>query len=159
MRGHRSSILLLSFVLLFAISIVVQAGQHDELVKKAMKMWNERDLDIADEIYAKDFVSVSNNGQEGETRGPAAIKASIKKWMEEAPDFKVEPIDIITEGDKVVTFWRFTFTSQITGEKIATTGMTLTQVKDGKIIKSWWANDSLIPALQQGFTLTPPAEK
>jgi steroid delta-isomerase-like uncharacterized protein len=73
------------------------------------------------------------------------------------PDLKYTVEDVIAEGDRVVTRWTATGTHQgwfrlyaPTGSQVTWSGVTIWQIRDGKIITIWAEQDTAGLAQQLG---------
>ena len=53
------------------------------------------------------------------------------------PDLRVEVLDTIAQGDKVVARNRWTGTNAQTGERVEFHGFVLWRVADGKLVERW----------------------
>ena len=127
------------------------AGPVEEANKATLReiveqVWTERNLDYIREFSGRDLE------WEEET-------AFIKQLFVNFPDYRLEILDMVAEGDKIVLEWRGTGTSQMAGSEGKTvniTGLTTYVMKDGKIVERRSYKDSLDLMTQLGFTLTPP---
>ena len=69
------------------------------------ELWNERRLDVADAIFAKDCVTHQlRSGVPVDTvpRGPQAIKEHVAGWIASFPDLRFNIEQMLSEGDRVV---------------------------------------------------------
>jgi ketosteroid isomerase-like protein len=55
-----------------------------------------------------EFVSSRDDPDHGVFRGIDAIRAQHRGWFEAYPDLHVEPVEILTNGDRVFVWTRFT---------------------------------------------------
>ena len=68
------------------------------------EIWNQGKLDVADEIYADNYVT---HGHAVELpSGPAGFKKLVSIFRTAFPDIQFTIEDLIAEGDKVVTRWK-----------------------------------------------------
>ena len=116
-----------------------------EATEEVFKKWN---IDAIDKYYVADFVS------HNPTRPEVFNLETYKKWVlmlkSTGPQTVMILDDMIAEGNKVVTRWTATRTSEgvffgvdITGKKVTWSGITITRVADGKIAEDWWSIDQL----------------
>jgi SnoaL-like polyketide cyclase len=70
------------------------------------EIWNQRNLDVADELMAQDYVEhgVAPFGQAepGRVNGPAAMRETTEWLLAQFPDLYMTVEAIIAEGDTVV---------------------------------------------------------
>ena len=119
---------------------------------------NRGDLTVAEEILAPDYVNHTagggiGTGREGLVRGVRALRTAF-------PDWHVTLEALVAEGDLVVDRFaiRATHTGSVngiapTGRPIATRGMHMWRVADGKLVEGWYVTDALP---QVAAALTPP---
>jgi len=116
-------------------------------------------FDLAEQLYAKDFV---NHG----VRQNASLEedqAALKGWHQAFSDLSIVPEKLIAEGDLVAIYWiaRGTNTGTgnglpATGKKAELAGITIWRIVDGKIREEWSAFDQLSLMQQLGLL---PADK
>ena len=112
------------------------------------ELWNKGDMQVADELFAPDHTSPSAPqlppGSEG-------VKMIVSMFRNAMPDYHMTIDLIIAEGAQVAA--RFIQSGTHTGDDlmgIAQTGKSATwtevgvlQIKDGKIVQSWYEVDML----------------
>jgi predicted ester cyclase len=116
-------------------------------------------LDVADEIYAPDYVG--HEPTFGDVRGVEGAKQFAADMLQAFPDLESTIEDQIAEGDKVVTRFRTRGTHQgesedlgpPTGNRMEITGITIERFADGKIVEDWTNFDAL--GLMQQLGLIP----
>ena len=109
------------------------------------EVWNKGREEVIDELFAEDGVAHGLSDESGsELRGPAEFKPFFHKFRGAFPDIQLVIEDAIAEGDKVAV--RCSVRARHTGEglgmaatnqPVAITGMSITRVKDGKIVEAW----------------------
>jgi steroid delta-isomerase-like uncharacterized protein len=149
---------------------VSELEDNKALVRKFFEeVWNNRNLDYIDEVYAPDFKlhalwqNTSAGGMiEGVGREPA--KAVIGGWFAGFPDIKVTVEDQVAEGDKVGSRHTShgTHTAPFqgmppTGRSANVTGMTITRIVDGVMVEAWTSWDALGMLEQLGMIPGPPS--
>ncbi len=165
-------ILPLVLVLCFALSCQQQGqeGMTEEEVnsisERYLKVWNEGDLDIIDELHADGYVRHYVDIYED----IVGIDA-YKKWVTDTrtiyPDFNVTMEETIIANDKIIVKATVTGTNTgplmtpmgelpSTGKKIRFRVADIIQVVDGKITEEWIYFNQTPVLLQLGFTLVPP---
>ena len=115
------------------------------------------DLDVADEIFAPEYV-----GYPEDVRGPEGAKETAKMYRNAFPDVQLSIEDQVAEGDKVVTRWigRGTHQGELmgvapTGNQVRVDGMTISRIEDGKIVEEWEIYDALGMMQQLGAIPSP----
>jgi predicted ester cyclase len=122
------------------------------------EIWNERKLEMADELLAPHGVCHGcGNYDFDKVTGPAEFKAWAQALHSAFSDIHVEIKDTITERDKVVV--RFEVTMRHTGKlgmfeatqkPITIRGVSIARVESGKIVEGWnfWDQMGMHTALQ-----------
>ncbi len=121
------------------------------------ELWAKGNLDVADEIYSTDCVGQYAN-YPLQTGYPESEKQIVLRDTTVITDNRIEVVDQIGEGDKVVTRWsargRHTGTTDDmphvvpTGNEVEVTGVHIHRLRDGKIVEVW-AVDDLLGLMQQ----------
>jgi steroid delta-isomerase-like uncharacterized protein len=116
-------------------------------------------LELAEQLYAKDFV---NHGIHRDAT-LEEDQAALKGWHHAFSDIAITPQKLIAEGDLVTIYWiaRGTNTGTgnglpATGKKAELGGITIWRIVDGKIKEEWSAFDQLSMMQQLGLL---PANK
>jgi steroid delta-isomerase-like uncharacterized protein len=138
------------------------AEENKTIVHRAEELWNTGNLDIADEVYATDFVN--HDPSAPDVRDLETYKGFIAATRTGFPDFHVTMEDMIAEGDKVASRWTARGTHQgeligipPTGKQATWTGMTIYRFAGGKIVEAWWSKDMLSLLIQLGV-VPPPGQ-
>ena len=106
-----------------------------------MEVYNQKRVDLIDEIYHKKFRTYAPPDI---IKGTDGLKKFVSMIHNAFPDAQFTIEDQIAEGDKVVT--RFTLSGTHKGEfmgatpsgkKITTNGITIHRIANGKAIESW----------------------
>jgi len=133
-------------------------ANKDILRRYIEEVWNQKNLDVLDELMSTDVINHSPARYE---LGLEAHKQVMSTYLTGFPDIHTTADDIIAEGDKVVNRWTATGTHQgelmgvpATGKKVAWTGITVVRFADGKIVEMWWAYDVL--GILQQIGVIPP---
>ena len=121
------------------------------------EIWNQGNLDVADELFAIDYVY---HGVP-QIRGPEGIKQHVAALRSAVPDAHISFDDMIAEGDKVVSRWTSggTQTGEFmgippSGKQVKFTGIIISRIADGKIVEDWETSDQL--GLLQLLGVIPP---
>jgi predicted ester cyclase len=119
-----------------------------EVVKNYHLIWSDGKVSELDKILAPEFVCHFIDGIEW--KGIEGAKYSISSHRKSFPDWKEEIVDMVSEGDKVVTRYKSTGSHQATFEGIDSTGIKVTiyetsiyRIEDGKIAEQWGFPDAL----------------
>src|SRR5437899_3278209 len=70
------------------------------------EFWNQKNLAVADELLATNFVDHTPGSPPGLPPGPAGHKQFASLYFMAFPDIRATIEDMVAEGDKVVTRWR-----------------------------------------------------
>jgi predicted ester cyclase len=107
------------------------------------------DMQLAPSCYADDFVDhvgrLEYRGLEGVERSTSLYRALID-------DLAFEVLDQVAEGDRVAS--RFALTGSNRGRRLRLEGMTLSRLRDGRIVEDWSGFDSLELLRQLGLSRT-----
>jgi steroid delta-isomerase-like uncharacterized protein len=129
------------------------------------ELWNNRDVQIADEIFAADCIT--HQLQSGEDpvaarRDPETLKKHVAEWLAGFPDLRFAVEQMIAEEDRVVTqcVMRGTHTGTWLGiaptnKHVSIRMIVIHRVSDGKIVEDWVLVESL--GFFQQLGLTPSA--
>jgi predicted ester cyclase len=66
------------------------------------ELWNNGNLDSAEECFTQDFVSHDPSSPE-EVRGPEGFEQNVAEVRAAFPDFRMRIVDQVAEAKKVVT--------------------------------------------------------
>ncbi|HEY6153595.1 MAG TPA: ester cyclase [Candidatus Udaeobacter sp.] len=129
--------------------------QNKALAKRAFdELLSKGKFELAEQLYAKDFV---NHGIHRDI-GFSEDQAALKGWHEAFPDLTIVPEKLIAEGDLVTIYWiaRGTNTGTgnglpATGKKAEQSGITIWRILNGKIKEEWSAFDQLSLMQQLGL--------
>ena len=133
--------------------VAAQAAKNKAVAGRVFEeIFNQGKFQVADEIYAKDFVNHGLHRNFDLQEDQAAVHAEKKAF----PDLKMSVILMAAEGDLVTAVWvlRGTHTGSgydglpPTGVKLELRGITVWRVVDGKIREEWNSFDQLQAAQQ-----------
>ena len=122
----------------------MSSSNNEALVRRAVEsIWNHGDLDLADELFAPDYVN--HHGLIADVvRGPEAIKVSAALYRLAFPDLCVVVEDVSTDDGIVVMHWTAGRSSSdrndgsgVALEHKSLTGVTRSRIAAGKIVESW----------------------
>jgi predicted ester cyclase len=120
---------------------VSQQEQNKAVARRVFEeIFNQGKFQVADEIYAPDFV---NHGLHSDA-SLAEDQAAVRFEKQACPDLKITFGPMVAEGDLVSVLWIFrgTNTARVgwlpaTGAKIEVRGITIWRITDGKIREEW----------------------
>lgn len=122
--------------------------------------FNEGNLDVVDEIVAPDVVTHDPIILDAPT-GPDSIRGGIEMIRKAFPDFHVEVIDLVAEGDKVASFVVMSGTNTgdyrrggATNKKGTMRAFLLWRVAGGRLAESWGMADRFQFLQQLGIVPT-----
>jgi steroid delta-isomerase-like uncharacterized protein len=133
---------------------------HKELFGRLYhSIWNERRLEFIEHVIAETH-AISDPTVAGGAVGPAAYRRQVERFLTGLPDLHFEVDDTITEKDKLVVYWTITGTHggeflgvPPTNKKVSFSGITINQIRNGKIIESTVIWDGLGLLEQFGIEL------
>ena len=122
---------------------------------------NEGRLDVADELFADDYV---DHGPMGDLAGRDTFKQLVAQWRDAVPDVHCEVDTVLAEGDLCGWVVRTTGTHTgdglgfpATGRKFRTVSANIGRFRDGQAVEHW-AEQGMFPMLVQiGMLPTPGA--
>jgi steroid delta-isomerase-like uncharacterized protein len=127
-----------------------------------MDVFQEENLDVADEILSPDFVWHGAFSPGEDQRGPEGTKQVASAVIGAFPDRRITHEDIIAEGDKVLLRWSMSGTHQgelmgipATGRRVTVRGFDLFRIEGGKIVEMWQEADQLGMMQQLGVIPEP----
>jgi steroid delta-isomerase-like uncharacterized protein len=125
----------------------VNAEANKELARKFFEeVWNQGNEAAIDRYVAAD---AHGNDLDFGT-GREAFRRQWRHWRKAFPDLRFEVVDVIAEGDKVLTRWVLTgthlgeiFGIAPTGRTVRVEGMSLDRIRDGQIVEGFDGWDAL----------------
>lgn len=125
-------------------------AQNKELLRKAVEeIWNRGNFEKLKEMISEDFVIHFPRPGE-EVRGQENVKQFYTELRHAFPDIRFTIVDLLAEGDKVVTHWSASGTHKgefkgipATGKYVTFTAMDIDKIADGKFVECWTNVDEL----------------
>jgi steroid delta-isomerase-like uncharacterized protein len=150
-KSFFSILLLTASILFYSCSSNTQQTNLDanrDVVKKYHEVWSNGQVNELDKILAPDFVCHFIDGIEW--KGIEGANSSITSHRKSFPDWNEEIVDMISEGDKVVTRFKSTGTQlgafnglDSTGKKVTIYETAIYRIANGKIAEQWGFPDAL----------------
>ena len=136
------------------ISLIYKMENNKQLIIKFVEeLWNQRKLEIAEDIFDNDCLTFQLRSGEPAAlspRGPEIIRNHISEWLSAFPDLTFTIEQMISEGDRVSTLLVMdgTHTGQWlgippSGKRVNIRMMTIHRIRNGKIIEDWVIVESL----------------
>ena len=116
---------------------------HKELFGRLYhSIWNERRMEFIEQVIA-DTHALGDPTVAGGATGPSAYRRQVERFLTGLPDLKFDVHETISEGDKLVVYWTITGTHRgeflgvpATHKQVSFSGITINQIRNGKIIES-----------------------
>ena len=152
MKKSFFSILLLTASILFyscgSNTQQTNLNTNRDVVKKYHEVWSNGQVNELNKILAPDFVCHFIDGIEW--KGIEGANSSITSHRKSFPDWNEEIVDMIIEGDKVVTRFKSTGTQlgafngiDATGKKVTIYETAIYRIANDKIAEQWGFPDAL----------------
>ena len=133
---------------------------HKELFGRLYhSIWNERRMEFIDQVIAETH-ALGDPTVSGGATGPSAYRRQVERFLTGLPDLKFDVHETISEGDKLVVYWTITGTHRgeflgvpATHKWVSFSGITINQIRNGKIIESTVIWDGLGLLEQFGIEL------
>jgi len=120
---------------------------------------NEGRLDVADEVFAEDFV---DHGPMGDMAGRETFKQLVAQWRSAVPDVHCDVTNVIVDGDDVAWLVRTTGTHTgdglgfpATGKPFETVSANIGRFRDGMAVEHWSEQGMLAMLAQVGILPAP----
>ena len=126
----------------------MSADTNKEMVRRLVVEPWEGNLDVIDELVASNYVG--HDPAQPDMQGPKGIKDFITGYRAGYPDGKITIDEQLAQGDLVATRWtgRGTHQGELmgippTGKQVTVSGITISHVKNGKVVEEWTNWDTL----------------
>jgi predicted ester cyclase len=135
-----------------------QNATNAELIRWAFEMLNQHDVGPLKQFWTADTVE---RFPDRTCHGPDEIAAYFEEIFAAIPDFHMEVLTLVEQGEDIFVQWRFTGTHRGTLQGIAPTGKPLAVdgidhfvIRDGVVVSNFVVFDQMQHARQIG--LLPP---
>ncbi|HLN92263.1 MAG TPA: ester cyclase [Thermoanaerobaculia bacterium] len=157
----KAALLLLAGVVVFSASLSAESAEKRKAVARRVfeEIFNQGRFEVADEIYAKDFVN------HGATRdiGLKEDQEAARGWRSAFPDLKMKVDKTLVDGEFVTVLWSGGGTNTgegnglpATGKTLKGRGITIWRISGGKIREEWSEFDQMRIMRQLGLLPAPP---
>lgn len=128
------------------------------LIERLHLIWNTADLTAIPDVYSPDFiVHWSRTADPPESHGHEGIRCAIQDTRAAFPDWQERVVDLVIEGNRIVTRYVSTGTHQgsflelePTGRRIEIDEISIFRVENGKVAEQWCLVDDLTLMRQLG---------
>jgi steroid delta-isomerase-like uncharacterized protein len=156
----RALLLLLLGVASFSSALSAETAEQKKAVARRVfeEIFNQGKFEVADEIYAKDFVN------HGLTRkiGLKEDQDAARGWRSAFPDLRMKVDKMLVDGEFVTVLWSGGGTNTgegnglpATGKRLKGRGITIWRISGGKIREEWSEFDQLSILRQLGLMPAP----
>lgn len=136
------------------------AAQAEAILRRMFdEIINQGRLDVADELFAEDYV---DHGPMGDLRGRDTFKGMVRQWRDAVPDVHCDIDTVLVDGDLCAWVVRTTGTHTgdglgfpATNRRFATTSANIGRFRDGKAAEHW-SEQGMFPMLAQIGALPLP---
>ena len=157
---RRIALLLFLVTVAFSAAVSAETAEKRKAVARRVfeEIFNQGKFEVADEIYAKDFVN------HGVTRdiGLKEDQEAARGWRSAFPDLKMKVDKTLVDGEFVTVLWSGEGTNTgegnglpATGKKLKGRGITIWRISGGKIREEWSEFDQMRIMQQLGLMPTP----
>lgn len=138
------------------MALIDRKKQTDKVHDAFLNAYNTGDVDLIDSVCSPAFVSHHTATKEM-IRGADAYKQRINDVRAGFPDFKLERIETLYDGDKSCALYRWsgTHTGEFNGipatnKKVTVEALTMADLEDGKLRELWVFGDEMEMMRQLG---------
>ncbi len=132
--------------------------ENKAIVRRRNEAFNQRNLDVFDEIIAADCPWDAGNPES--PTGPKAFRQMAEANIAVFPDLHIDIVDMVAEGDKIMVLWTQTGTMKgpfadgtpPTGKTVKVDGFAYSRIANGKIVEQFYTFDRLDMNRQLGIT-------
>ena len=115
------------------------AAENRDVARVALEQVCARgDMALAPRCYAEDFV---DHVGRLEYRGLAGVRRSTEMYRTLFDDLAFDVVDQVAEGDRVASRWVLTGSNR--GRPVRLWGITISRLREGRIVEDWSAFDGL----------------
>lgn len=138
---------------------------NSDLVRRFYaEVWNRGNTDVADEVFAPDYVRHDSRPSQAEP-GPAGQKRIAADFRRAFPDLRLDLEIVVAEGEFVAARWTAEGINTgvwggqpATGRRARFSGVNIFRFRDGKVVEIWNHRDDLGLMEQLGVRMFAGAE-
>ena len=138
----------------------MSAKENEAIVRRLMER-AYTNPEVHDELVADDYVGRFPSNPT--LHGPEGLKTFNAQATTAFPDVRVTIEDLLAQGDEVVVRWtlRGTHDGELrggipaTGRRVEVSGITISRIRNGKLVENW-GNYDLLGMLQQLGVIPAP---
>lgn len=138
------------------------APETQRIIDLGVELWNTGNPETAKQLYSEHAERTDPNGRELiRHRGVHQIATFVAEVRTAFPDFKLHIKEALADGDHVALHWTVTGTQKgefqgmpASGKRIELSGMTLSRLRDGKVVSEHVYFDRL--AMLEQLGVAPP---
>lgn len=108
---------------------------NKETVKKLYIEFNKHNPGMFDQYFAADVID--HSAFPGQTPGREGLKVAVKGMFDAFPDIKVEPQELLADGDFVVTRETWSGTEKNSGTRKTGWTIHIFKLKNGMVQEEW----------------------
>jgi predicted ester cyclase len=126
------------------------SAANAEIARTAIEQVCARgDMALAPSCYAEDF---ADHFASSEYHGLDGVRRSTELYRALFEDLVFEVVDQVAEADRVASRWVLTGTNR--GRRVQVWGITLSRLREGRIVEDWTGFDSLDLVRRLGLART-----
>lgn len=120
-------------------------ANKDVLRRAHDEVWSQGNLEIADELYAQDYLCHFAGGKQWV--GLDGLKAEVTRHRKRFPNWREDIEEIIAEGEFAVTRWRASGihsgidNPRLKGKTVSAPEIAIHRFRNGKIVEQWGIPD------------------
>ncbi len=107
----------------------------EDFIRSAYRRFNDGEKVPPDDLWHADseYVNSSDDPDPATHRGLEAVRKQFKAWVDTYPDLRVEPVEVLVNGDRAFAWTRWTGHAAQSGAPVAMEMAQVWTVEDGKI--------------------------
>jgi steroid delta-isomerase-like uncharacterized protein len=140
------------------------ANADSVLQRYVEELWNQGNVELADELFTEDFVRHGPQAEGGDAHGRDGFKAVANAWLTGLPDLHVELHEVREDGERAFARWTVSGTNtggvlgqEANGNSFSIAGQWFLHLRDGRIAKEWVLYDTLALVQQLKLQIPTPA--
>ena len=126
----------------------VRQRNKDVVLRQHYEVWNQARYDLIEDIYTEDYACHFIDGLE--SAGREALLAFVSGHRASFPDWTEQVVDLVAEGDRVVSRYISTGTHlgefqgvPATGKKVSIPEVSVYRLENGRIAEQWGFPDGV----------------